>query len=115
MIINYKKYIKENINSDIDLFGEEDWEDKYHYLVRAINQNNRIIFLATFVLNEDEAMEKFTKETGCTTEYGPLRFEIIDANDITNMLRLKRRRLNQLSDEDENLRIEVDELSKNIN
>jgi len=33
MIIKYNRYIKENINSDIDPFSEEDWTEKeFNYL-----------------------------------------------------------------------------------
>lgn len=106
-------YFVNEINSNLnDPFGEEEWEEKLYFLIRAINQSDRIIYLAKQAANEEEALKKFKYDTGCSTEYGPLRIEKINHDQLINLLRLKKRRYNIISEELEYLNEEINELLK---
>jgi len=65
----------EQFNKEVDPYGEEDWDNKTNFLAKAINRNNMIIYVATFVKDENEAREQMKKDIGVTNEYGPLDFE----------------------------------------
>lgn len=110
---NYFNFANENV--DVDPYNEEDWEDKKNFLLKAIEQNNKIVFVASSVKDEDEARLKMKKNTGVVDEYGDLAFEEVSLGDIRNIYNDKRRRIRILYDEVNTIEEEILSLAEGLN
>lgn len=100
---NYFNFVSENV----DPYNEENWGDNKNFLIKAVEQNNKIVFVAVSVKDKDEARLKMTKDTGVTDEYGDLIFEEVTLDNIKDILKSKRDREKVLDDELQELNDEI--------
>jgi len=107
----FKEYIKENKN-DLDPYNEENWDDDQKFYVIESREQNKIIFVATKVKNEDDARKQFTDETGVTNEYGELRISEIHQEEILALIAHKIQRQTILDNELEKLNDEIRSLEE---